>query len=360
MKLGIFCNFSHRSVGGSELVLKQVSERLVEQFNYEVTVCSCSVQSSFIENGVKYTPCWKGISLIDQINENDHIFVYSDSFWGWDTIVENIDKVVPDVSVALVGAYHMRGDHKATAEKFKANIDRFRVICHSEGWDYQWCRDSHIPHSIIPNGVNLEEFENNIIDFRKKYKIKEKYIILNVSNWFFGKGQEILPKVCRKLSENLDDFIILQLSNTVQYSYDKVFLERTKRQSKGLNIRFLRDLPREDVVAAFKASDVFLFTSKKEVAPLVLWEARAAKIPWVSWSVGDACSHHDGLCHVYCMPDKKGYIIADDHAVSSLAMFTLRSIGERREPKHYDEVVQHDWKNIVPLYNEVFNECSVS
>jgi hypothetical protein len=53
------------------------------------------------------------------------------------------------------------------------------------------------------------------------------------------------------------------------------------------------------------------------------------------------------------MPDKKGYIIADDHAVSSLAQFTSRSMGGK-EPEYYDEVVQHDWKNIVPLYNEVF------
>jgi glycosyltransferase involved in cell wall biosynthesis len=355
MKLGIFCNFSHRSVGGSEIVLKQVSERLVKQFNYKVTVYSFSVQFPFSENGVKYTPCKKGNDLIAQINENDHIFVYSDSFWGWDTIVENIDKVVPDVSVALVGAYHMRGDHKATAEKFKANINRFRVICHSKGWDYQWCRDSNIPHTIIPNGVNLDEFENNTIDFREKYKIKEKYIILNVSNYFYGKGQENLGKISKYLRKMRDDFIIVSISNSIKYPYDKVFLERAKRGFGKEKSLFLRDIPREDVVAAFKGSDVFLFSSRKEVAPLVLWEARAAKIPWVSWSVGDACSHHDGLCHVYCMPDKKGYIIADDHAVSSLAQFTARSMGGK-EPEYYDEVIQHDWKNIVPLYNEVFSE----
>jgi glycosyltransferase involved in cell wall biosynthesis len=248
----------------------------------------------------------------------------------------------------------MRGNNKSIVEKFKANLNRFRVICHSKGWDYQWCRDDNIPYTIIPNGVNLEEFENNTIDFRKKYKIKEKHIILNVSNYFYGKGQENLGKISKYLREFRDDFIIVSISNSIKYPYDKVFLERAKRGFGKEKCLFLRDIPREDVIAAYKGSDVFLFPSRKEVAPLVLWEARAAKIPWVSWSVGDACSHHDGLCHVYCVPDKKGYIIADDHAVSSLAQFTARSMGGK-EPEYYDEVIQHDWKNIVPLYHEVFN-----
>lgn len=355
MKLGIFCNFGPPHCGGSEIVLENIATRLIDQYGYNITIYGHNYSNNFKHKGINIVPCNKGDALISQINENDHVFTYSDSFWGWDTIVENIDKVVPDVSVALVGAYHMRGDNKFTVEKFKANLDRFRVICHSEGWDYQWCRDNDIPHTIIPNGVDLEEFENNTIDFREKYKIKEKHIILNVSNYFYGKGQENLGKISKYLRKFRDDFIIVSISNSIKYPYDKVFLERAKRGFGKEKCLFLRDIHREDVVAAYKGSDVFLFPSRKEVAPLVLWEARAAKIPWVSWAVGDACSHHDGLCHVYCVPDKKGYIIADDHAISSLAMFTARCIKEKEEPKHYDEVVQHDWKNIVPLYDEVFS-----
>ncbi len=356
MKLGIFCNFGpFEHIGGSEEVIKHISIGLIEKYGYEVNIYAFNYKKPSVCHGINLYPCKKGKDVISQINESDHILVYSDSTWCFDTIVENIDKVVPDVSVALVGAYHMRGNNKSTGEKFKANIDRFRVICHSEGWDYQWCRDNDIPHTIIPNGVDLEEFENNTIDFREKYKIKEKHIILNVSNYFYGKGQENLGKISKYLRKMRDDFIIVSISNSIKYPYDKVFLERAKRGFGKEQCLFLRDIPREDVVAAFKGSDVFLFSSRKEVAPLVLWEARAAKIPWVSWSVGDACSHHDGLCHVYCMPDKKGYIIADDHAISSLAMFTSRSMGGI-EPEYYDEVVQHDWKNIVPLYNEVFKK----
>jgi len=36
--------------------------------------------------------------------------------------------------------------------------------------------------------VDLAEFEENNIDFRKKYNIKEKYVFLNVGNFFYGQG----------------------------------------------------------------------------------------------------------------------------------------------------------------------------
>lgn len=356
MKLGIFCNFGPPHCGGSEIVLENISRGLIDRYGYEITIYGYNYSRNFNYKGINIVQCKKGDEFIRQIAQNDHIFVYSDSFWGFDTLVRNIDKIDCGVSVALVGAYYMREHNKATGEKFKANIGRFRVICHSKGWDYQWCVENDIPYTIIPNGVNLAEFRENRIDFREKYNIKEKYVILNVSNYFYGKGQENLGKISKYLRKMRDDFIIVSISNSIKYPYDKVFLERAKKGFGKEKCLFLRDIPREDVIAAYKGSDVFLFSSRKEVAPLVLWEARAAKIPWVSLSVGDACSHHDGLCHVYCIKNKKGYIIFDDHEVSTLAQFTCRCMGEEKEPEYYDEVIQHDWDNIVPLYNEVFSK----
>jgi len=360
MKLGIFCNFSHRSVGGSEIVLKEISERLVKQFNYEVAVYSYSVHSSFSENGVKYVPCKRGYGLIAQINENDHIFVYSDSFWGWDTIVEKIDRIDCEVSVALVGAYHMQS-HPKTLDLLKKNIDRFNLITHSSITpDYKWCIDNGLPVEVIPNGVNLEEFRQNTIDFREKYNIKEKYVILNVGNFFYGKGFELLPQICRRISTFMQDFIILQVSNVVKYPYDKIFFERTKKQSKGMNIRFFRDLPREDVIAAFKNADTFLFTSKKEVAPLVILEARVAETPWLSMDVGNLEEQKGGMVLKNKNKDHKGYKIVDDILLGKFAANVGNIVRNKRINKDLtcecqQDIKKSDWENIVPLYDKVFS-----
>ena len=88
MKIGIFCNFSLPHCGGSEFVIQNISERLVANYKYIIDVYSYSCHSHYNVKGVNYIPCKRGDGLISQINENDHIFVYSDSFFGWDTMLE--------------------------------------------------------------------------------------------------------------------------------------------------------------------------------------------------------------------------------------------------------------------------------
>jgi len=359
MKLGICANFSHKSVGGSEAVIKHISERLVKNYNYEVNVYSFSCNAVFSENGVKYIPCRKGNAFISQMSYNDHIFVYSDSFWGFDTLVENVDKIDCTVSVCLVGAYHLQS-HPETYNLLKNNINRFNLITHSSMTpDYKWCIDNNFPVKVIPNGVDLLEFKENDVDFRKKYNIKEKYIILNVSSYFYGKGFEILHRIAEKLSESIDDFVILQFSNVSQYPYDKIFFERTKKQSRGLPIKFIRDAHRGDIVAAFKASDIFLSCSKKEVAPLVILESRASKLPWVSMRVGDTSSQTGGIPVDFNSVDKKGYAVVDSKVINhfSVAIEHLLNMPRLRQAaitESQRDIEELDWDNIVPLYNEVF------
>jgi glycosyltransferase involved in cell wall biosynthesis len=363
MKLGIFCNFGPPHIGGSEVVLENIATGLIDQYGYDITIYGYNYNNDLYHKGINIVPCKKGNDLIAQINENDHIFVYSDSFWGWDTIVENIDKVVPDVSVALVGAYHMRDHNKSTGEKFKANIERFRVICHSKlNVDHEWCLDNDLSATVIPNGVNLSEFDDNLVDFREKYGIKEKYMFLNVSNFFYGKGQEALIDIGTHFvrGEIKDNYVIVQISNSVNYPYDRRFLERCKKESKdkNVNIKFLRDIPREDVVAAFKSAGAFLFTSRKEICPLVILESQAASLPWISMKVGNVRERDGGKVIPYTNDDSKGYKIINHKTICSYVVRVVEIFEEEMEKLSVagrKDAEMLDWKNIVPLYNEVFN-----
>jgi glycosyltransferase involved in cell wall biosynthesis len=359
IKLGICCNFSHKHVGGSEIVIKNISEKLVKNYNYEVNVYSFSCDKVFSENGVKYAPCKKGDAFVSQIASNSHIMVYSDSFWCFDTLLGNMDKIDCRLSLALVGAYHMKS-HPESFELFKKYKDRFDLITHAKGVDYKWCEDNRLDVKIIPNGVNLSEFRENNINFREKYNIKEEYVFLNVSSYFYGKGQEALPKIYEKLKNIYNDFVILSISNTIKYPYDKLFLDRTKKRSRGMNIKFLRDIPREDVVAAFKCSDVFCFTSRKEVAPLVILESRAAQIPWISLEVGDVMYQTGGIIINIATEDIKGYKIFDERVVNQYkdGLWHILNTSWRndlilREKENIEEI---DWKNIIPLYDNLLRK----
>src|SRR5690606_22160758 len=50
----------------------------------------------------------------------------------------------------------------------------------------------------------------------------------------------------------------------------------------------LTDLPRDDLVDAYKTADLFVFASNIEYSPLVLFEAAAAGTPFLSVPVGNA------------------------------------------------------------------------
>ena len=366
MKLGIFCNFGPPHVGGTEVVLENISMRLISQYGHDITIYGHNYSSNFKHKGINIKPCFKGDRLIYQINDNDHVFVYSDSFWGWDTIVENIEKVIPDVSVALVGAYHMGEHNNATGKKFMDNLDRFRVIVHSKGIDYKWCVNNCIPCKIIPNGVDIYEFNSNKIDFREKYDIKSQYMLLNVSNYFYGKGQESLAPISKELNKKSIDHSMVSISNTIDYPYGRSFLSRTKTsfKNRGSGL-FLQDLPREDVVAAFKCADAFVFTSRKEIAPLVIIESRAAGLPWVSFDVGNVSDNGGGFIIPKRNSFNKGFIIVDDVDIYN---FTEKISCILKGNRNYSGVSIRDdlkkkgkrgldileWNNIVPEYEKVF------
>jgi glycosyltransferase involved in cell wall biosynthesis len=60
---------------------------------------------------------------------------------------------------------------------------------------------------------------------------------------------------------------------------------RFKLQNKQILVKFLS---RTMTVEALKQSDLFLFTSNIECSPLVLFEANAAKLPFLTTDVGNA------------------------------------------------------------------------
>jgi len=357
MKLCIISNFGPPHCGGSEEVIKNISQCLVNCYDYDVTIFAKNYNKPSFWEGIRLKPCPKGNALISELNNFDHIFVYSDSFWEIEAILNNLDRIKSKISLALVGAYFLQKNPKYL-EILKNNIDKFNLITHSSITpDYKWCIDNDLPVTVIPNGVNLSEFQNNTINFREKYSIKEKYIILSVGNFFYGKGFELLPEIAKRFKNK--DVIIISISNTIKYPYDLTFLNKTKRQSKGLNVRFFRDLPREDVVSAFNASDILFLPSKKEVAPLVLLEARASKTQWISMRVGNAEEVPGGHATMSPKEDDKGYKIMDKLLIDWLAISICEplennKIKKRRVSLGQQDIQKIDWKNIVPEYDRVF------
>jgi glycosyltransferase involved in cell wall biosynthesis len=209
------------------------------------------------------------------------------------------------------------------------------VILHSERErDYKLCTAPFFKEKavIIPNGIWLDEFDNNHKTRQDlDPRIANKRWLVNVSNFFPGKGQEHLIKIFSQLPE-MDQTAYIQICSDIDFDVGKTLEDKWKFRSrklkeKGMTVSLKKNLPREDVIGFLKQSNVFTFSSEKEVAPLVLLEAMASSLPWVSINVGNAEDLSGGTC-VHALKDSR-----------------FHSMFDKRVGIHFREAVVNMWNN---------------
>jgi glycosyltransferase involved in cell wall biosynthesis len=360
MKVVICCNHSYPHCGGSETVIKNMAEYGV-YYGHKVIVLSRTVKDPFKHNGVKYQPCPANadqfLNHLKKIDP-DHVHVYSDCFTYWPDILKNAENIKATKSIALVGMNYML-QSQGRLKQFVKKHHQFTVITHSDKYvDYKKCQVKNIPVTVIPNGVDVREFDNNQETFLKK----DKYNILCVSNFFPGKGQEHLIHILKLLANKRDDFRAIFMSSTVNFPYSCILSRAAKRalESSSFDYKFYVDKDREKVVAAFNEADVFAFPTQKEVAPLVALEAQASRTPWVSLPVGNMRELRGGIIIPYHSIDQHGYARYSHDTYEKFVEeidnllnndFSRQILGDEGRQQVLDN---YDWSIIGQKYNEVF------
>jgi glycosyltransferase involved in cell wall biosynthesis len=123
----------------------------------------------------------------------------------------------------------------------------------------------------------------------------------------------------------------------------------------------LVDLPRSELVQAYLNSDLFVFASNVEYSPLVLYEAAAAGLPFLSVPVGNAeeiARWTDGGEICPAPQDDRGYTRVDP-AVLAEHIGRLAADPKRLEAlskqgrKNWAE--RFTWERITDQYEMVFN-----
>ena len=135
---------------------------------------------------------------------------------------------------------------------------------------------------VIPNGVDeilFEKIKNN--NFRKKYNIKEKYLVL-----FFGrlnptKGPEKLAQVAINITKKRKDIAFIWVGP------DEGKAEEVKKLIKPYkNMQYLGYMKGKDKIAEmYQSADIYALPSYREGLPLTLFEAMASGLPIVACPV---------------------------------------------------------------------------
>lgn len=107
----------------------------------------------------------------------------------------------------------------------------------------------------------------------------------------------------------------------------------------------LTDLERRDLIQAYLAADLFVFASRIEYSPLVLFEAAAAGTPFVTVPVGNADEivHWTGggmLCEA--AKDSRGYTRVDP---AVLARVMARCMKDSEKLSRLGETARERWRN---------------
>ncbi len=314
--------FYEPHIGGSEKVVQQLSEWLVKR-GHEVTVATTKLaERTFKElNGVRIEEFnisgafAKGFSGndVDRYqqfllnHQADVVFNYAAQQWATDLALGTLEQTSKRrINIIAPCGYSALSDNNTLqlpefADYFNRVIPIYlpkydAAVYHSKQYqDYEFAQNYGFNNSvIIPNGVCEEEFSQMpTFDFRMKYKIKTKYLGLCVANFFPGKGQDRVIECLRKM--NRPDLTMVFIGR------QGVLLNGLKAKARGLNVRFLVDVPREVTLAAYCQADIFLFGSDKECSPLVIIEAKASRTPFVSTDCGNVREWKGG---VVCAPDK--------------------------------------------------------
>lgn len=140
------------------------------------------------------------------------------------------------------------------------------------------------PVAVIRNGIDLEVFKPTGSDFRKKYGLENKKVVLGVSfDWGVKKGLDVFVELARRLPEDYRVVLIGTIDATDSTIPQSILsLHRTKNQ-RGL-------------AEIYASADVFVNPTREENYPTVNMEAVACGTPVVTFRTGGSPEMLDGTC----------------------------------------------------------------
>jgi glycosyltransferase involved in cell wall biosynthesis len=296
------------SKGGAQEVVRQLSERMVKA-GHDVTVATTMLaeRKSKTINGVKIAEFDISGKLATKITgeakqyqdflvngEFDIIMNYAAQQWATDLTFSVLDKIKAKKIIVPCGysALNHPG-FKNYFAKLPAYLKKYDASVYPSPTyqDIEFSKEHKVKNlHVIANGADENEFAKlpGKRKFRRRFGIKH-FFILSLGSHTGAKGHD----------EALDVFEHFPFPCTLVIIGDKIdggCYEKCVQRAEELNFFkrrrrkkvILLDLNREDTIAALKSADLFLFLSNREASPIVLFEAAAAGLPFVSSAAGNA------------------------------------------------------------------------
>lgn len=130
------------------------------------------------------------------------------------------------------------------------------------------------PIKVINNGINLDIFKPTESDFRKKYNLDNKFIVLAVAYfWDDGKGLNVFKKLSKRLPDNIQ-IVMVGTNDEVDKSLPDNIISIHKTYNQ------------QELVKIYSAADLFVNPTTDENFPTVNMEALACGLPVLTYDTG--------------------------------------------------------------------------
>jgi glycosyltransferase involved in cell wall biosynthesis len=225
----------------------------------------------------------------------DIMMNYAAQQWSADLVYPMLDRLPYRKVLAPCGfssLYNRKyGRYFKELPSFLARYDR--LVFHSNTYrDIQFARKQGISHySVIPNGASEEELVSIDNAFKQRHAVPQEVpLLLSVCNHTRAKGHALVMEAFRQA--RIGPAVLVIIGKPIGRASCRPIC-RTKARlialaSGGRKRVTLLDAPRSETLAAYKAADLFLFGSRLECSPLVLFEAVASRTPFISTPCGNA------------------------------------------------------------------------
>ena len=370
------------SVGGAQEVVRQISRRLVAR-GHDVTVATTRLKGRTTRaiDGVEIEEFAIAGNAVRGIQgeadryrdfllngDFDVVMSYAAQQWTTDLLLPLVDRL-PYASVLAPCGFS--GLHQpAYADYFRSLPEQLghfdALVLHSETYqDARFVREAGLRYSVIANGAGADEFAQARPDFRSTHGIPDgASLLLTVGGHTGLKGHAVLIEAFRRA--RLKKAVLIVIGNTPTgrgcLGSCRARSARTNLLSRDKRVLLL-DPPREEVLAAYDAADLFVFSSQVECSPLVLFEAMAAQTPFLTVDVGNAAEIASWSGGGVVLPggkDSRGYTTVETAVLAGgiEALLADRTrLTKLGRSGHAAWKKRFTWEKIVQEYEQVYKRA---
>lgn len=303
--------------GGAAEAIRHISEYLVS-FGHEVTIVTSKnsnrdfktdrgisiiefdISGSFLKSYSGETQKYKDFL----VNSNfDIIMNFSSNVWCTDLMFPVFDQITGKKVLTPCGFYPLYwSEYRDYFIKMRSFIPKYDLcIVNSETYrDTQFVKENKGKYVVIPNGADEGEFDRDVnIDIREELGISEEdFLILLVGNHTGYKGHAEAIRIFKRANVPCSTLLIIagnvagrvlgplcNINCSINAWLNRYGLQRIIKNKK---IIVKNNVSRDFIIAAYKSADLFLFPSRIDCSPVVLFECLASGTPFLSTDVGNS------------------------------------------------------------------------